>query len=123
MSVARALTLSRSSKSSPRLLSRGPWAQLVAKLRWLRGVESLTALGIAVAIGDFSRPASAAEFMSFVGLVPAQYGRDIAERNSYGGDPVVGSVASCGRWMVAVPAAATSSLICLDSTATVSRLP
>jgi transposase len=35
------------------LAEQGPWAQLVAKLRCLRGVESLTALGIAVEIGGY----------------------------------------------------------------------
>jgi transposase len=41
------------------LAERGPWAELVAKLRCLRGVETLTALGIAAEIGDFARFRSA----------------------------------------------------------------
>jgi transposase len=54
------------------LAEQGPCAELVARLRCLRGVETLTALGIAAEIGDFARFASAEEFMSFVGLVPAE---------------------------------------------------
>jgi len=34
---------------------RGPWSQLVARLRCLRGVDTLTALALAVEIGDFAR--------------------------------------------------------------------
>jgi transposase len=51
----------------------GPWRELVAKLRCLRGVETLTALALVVEIGDFDRFATAEEFMAFVGLVPAEH--------------------------------------------------
>lgn len=52
---------------------RGPWRELVAKLRCLRGIDTLSALGIVVEIGDLTRFASAAEFMAFVGLVPSEH--------------------------------------------------
>ena len=52
---------------------QGPWRELVAMLRCLRGVDTLTALGIAVEIGDFGRFRTAAEFMAFVGLVPSEH--------------------------------------------------
>lgn len=55
------------------LATEGPWAELVADLRCLRGVETLTALGIAVEVGDLGRFASAEQFMSFVGLTPTEY--------------------------------------------------
>jgi transposase len=51
---------------------QGEWAGLVARLRCLRGVDTLTALGIAVEIGDFARFESAEAFISFVGLVPSE---------------------------------------------------
>jgi transposase len=51
----------------------GPWRELVAKLRCLRGIDTLTALGIAVEIGDFNRFGCAAELMAFVGLVPSEH--------------------------------------------------
>ncbi|HYN63044.1 MAG TPA: transposase, partial [Candidatus Limnocylindrales bacterium] len=48
----------------------GPWAELVARLRFLRGVDTLTALGLVAEIGtDWSRFKTAEQFMSFVGLV------------------------------------------------------
>src|SRR2546426_653581 len=49
-----------------------PWRALVARLRCLRGIDTLTALGLASEIGDFGRFNSAEEFMSFVGLVPSE---------------------------------------------------
>jgi transposase len=52
---------------------QGPWRELVARLRCLRGVDTLTALGIAVEIGDFDRFPTAEEFMAFVGLVPSEH--------------------------------------------------
>jgi transposase len=49
-----------------------PWRALVARLRCLRGVDTLTALGIVAEIGDFERFRTAEEFMAFVGLVPSE---------------------------------------------------
>lgn len=54
------------------LAERGEWARLVGRLRCLRGVDTLTALGLAAEIGDLERFASAEAFMSFVGLVPSE---------------------------------------------------
>ena len=51
----------------------GPWRELVARLRCLRGVDTLTALGLVAEIGtDWSRFQSAEQFMSYVGLVPSE---------------------------------------------------
>jgi transposase len=49
-----------------------PWRALVARLRCLRGVDTLTALALVTEIGDFSRFGTAEEFMAFVGLVPSE---------------------------------------------------
>jgi transposase len=51
----------------------GPWSSLVARLRCLRGIDTLSALGLAVEIGDFHRFKGAEKFMGFVGLVPSEY--------------------------------------------------
>ena len=51
---------------------RGEWPPLVARLRCLRGIDTLTALGLCAEIGDFHRFRSAEAFMSFVGLVPSE---------------------------------------------------
>ena len=52
---------------------QGPWRELVARLRCLRGVDTLTAMGLVAEIGDFSRFRSAEELMAFVGLVPSEH--------------------------------------------------
>ena len=52
---------------------QAPWRELVARLRCLRGLDTLSALGIVVEIGDFGRFRSAQEFMAFVGLVPWEH--------------------------------------------------
>ena len=51
---------------------QGPWCQLVARLRCLRGIDTLTALALAAEISDFDRFKTAEEFMAFVGLVPSE---------------------------------------------------
>jgi transposase len=43
-----------------------PWRELLARLRCLRGVDTLTALALVVEIGDFNRFKCAQEFMAFV---------------------------------------------------------
>ena len=67
----------------------GAWRELVARLRCLRGVDTLTALGIVVEIGDFSRFGSAEQFMAFVGLVPSEHSS--GERRSQGSITKVGN--------------------------------
>jgi transposase len=52
---------------------QGPWAELVERLRCLRGIDTLTALGLAAEIGDFTRFKTAQELMAFVGLVPTEH--------------------------------------------------
>src|SRR6266542_1634303 len=50
-----------------------PWRRLVASLRCLRGIDTLTALALVAEIGDFDRFSSAEELMAFVGLVPSEH--------------------------------------------------
>jgi transposase len=50
-----------------------PWRELVARLRCLRGIDTLTALALVTEIGDFDRFKTAAELMAFVGLVPTEH--------------------------------------------------
>jgi transposase len=52
---------------------QGPWRELVARLRCLRGIDTLSALGLVAEIGDFSRFQTAEEVMAFVGLVPSEH--------------------------------------------------
>jgi transposase len=55
------------------IAEHGPWQELVAKLRCLRGIDTLTAMGLVAELGDFSRFESAEELMAFVGLVPSEH--------------------------------------------------
>jgi len=54
------------------LLSDSPWASQVGRLRCLRGIDTLTAVGLCAEIGDFERFARAEQLMSYVGLVPSE---------------------------------------------------
>jgi len=55
-----------------RLAADGPHAALIARLRCVRGIDTLTALGLVAETGDFGRFTTAEQFMSFVGLVPSE---------------------------------------------------
>jgi transposase len=66
-----------------------PWRELVARLRCLRGIETLTALALVTEIGDFSRFRTAEEFMAFVGLVPSE--RSSGEQRRQGSITKVGN--------------------------------
>ena len=68
---------------------QGPWRELVARLRCLRGIDTLTALALVAEIGDFSRFRTAEEFMAFVGLVPSEHSS--GERRRQGSITKVGN--------------------------------
>jgi transposase len=55
------------------LVDDSPWAGEVARLRCLRGVDTLTAIGLCCEIGDFARFAKPARLMSYLGLVPSEH--------------------------------------------------
>ncbi len=54
------------------LLPSSPWVLQVGRLRCLRGVDTLSAVGLCAEIGDFERFARAEQLMSYVGLVPCE---------------------------------------------------
>ena len=49
-----------------------PWREPVGRLRCLRGIDTLTAVGLCAEVGDFERFARAEQLMSYVGLVPTE---------------------------------------------------
>jgi len=55
-----------------RLVVVSPWAETVARLRCLRGIDTLSAVGLCSEIGDFERFERAEQLMSYVGLVPSE---------------------------------------------------
>ena len=54
------------------LVPDAPWQAQVARLRCLRGIDTLSAAGLCAEIGDFERFARAEQLMSYVGLVPSE---------------------------------------------------
>jgi transposase len=54
------------------LLPSCPWTVQVGRLRCLRGVDTLTAVGLCAEIGDFERFARADQLMSYIGVVPSE---------------------------------------------------
>jgi transposase len=48
------------------------WAGVVARLRCLRGIDTLTAVGLLAEIGDFAAFAHPKQLASFLGLVPSE---------------------------------------------------
>jgi len=55
------------------LIASSPWAGDVARLRCLRGIDTLSAVGLAVEVGDFARFEHPNRLMSYLGLVPSEY--------------------------------------------------
>jgi len=54
------------------LVPDSPWAQTIARLRCLRGVDTLSAVGLCAEIGDFERFEHPGRLMSYLGLVPSE---------------------------------------------------
>jgi len=54
------------------LVPGSPWAQTVARLRCLRGIDTLSAVGLCAEIGDFDRFARAGQLSSYLGMVPSE---------------------------------------------------
>ncbi|MBA3262113.1 MAG: IS110 family transposase [Thermoleophilaceae bacterium] len=73
-----------------------PYAQTIARLRCFRGIDTLTAAGLAAEIGDFGRFAHPKLVASFVGLVPSEHTSDTRRR--------LGSITKAGsqhaRWLL-----------------------
>src|SRR5829696_6917249 len=55
------------------LVPDSPWATTVARLRCLRGIDTLTAVGLCAEIGDFERFARAGQLASYLGVVPSEH--------------------------------------------------
>jgi transposase len=55
-----------------RLVPDSPWAEPVARLRCLRGIDTLSAVGLCAEIGDWHRFQRAGRVMSYLGLVASE---------------------------------------------------
>jgi transposase len=54
------------------LVGDSPWAQTVARLRCLRGIDTLSAVGMCAEVGNFERFKRPGPLMSYLGLVPSE---------------------------------------------------
>jgi len=62
------------------LVPCSPWAEQVARLRCLRGIDTLSAVGLCAEIGDFARFESPSKLMSYLGLVPSEHSSGLTRR-------------------------------------------
>jgi transposase len=65
------------------------WAALVGRLRCMRGIDTLTAVGLVAEIGDFTSFAHPKQLASYVGLVPSEH--STGERRRQGAITKAGS--------------------------------
>jgi transposase len=49
-----------------------PWSETIARLRCLRGIDTLTALGLCAEVSDFGRFSSPEALTAYLGLVPSE---------------------------------------------------
>jgi transposase len=54
------------------LIPGSPWEQTVARLRCLRGIDTLSAVGLCAEVGEFDRFQKAGQLMSYLGLTPSE---------------------------------------------------
>jgi transposase len=55
------------------LVPGSPWAEQVARLRCLRGIDTLSAVGLCAEVGDFARFEHPRQLASYLGLVPSEH--------------------------------------------------
>lgn len=55
------------------LVPSSPWSELVPRLRCLRGIDTLSAVGLCAEVSDFERFRRPGELMSYLGLVPSEH--------------------------------------------------
>ena len=85
------------------MLPSSPWRAQVGVLRCLRGIDTLSAVGLCAEVGDFARFARAGQLMSYLGLVPAENTTGQQRRLGYHQDRVRPRAAAAGRGRVALP--------------------
>ena len=59
-------------KTIGELVPGSPWEQTVARLRCLRGIDTLSAVGLCAEVGEFTRFEKPRQLMSYLGLTPSE---------------------------------------------------
>jgi len=89
-------------KTIAELVPASPCAQTVARLRCLRGVDTLSAVGLCAEIGDFGRFQRPGKLMSYIGLVPRRTAQARPAGKVPSPRPARGTPAGC-RGQLALP--------------------
>lgn len=55
------------------LAPESPWAETIARLRCLRGIDTVSAFGLCAEVGDFRRFSHPAKLAAYLGIVPSEY--------------------------------------------------
>jgi transposase len=55
------------------LWPESPWAETIARLRCLRGIDTLTAFGLCTEVGEFRRFQHPAALSAYLGIVPSEH--------------------------------------------------
>jgi Transposase IS116/IS110/IS902 family len=79
------------------LVPESPWASAAARLRCLRGIDTLSAAGLCAEIGDFAHFGRPGQLMSFLGVVPSENTTG-AQRRQSTRSPSPGPVTLGGGW-------------------------
>ena len=85
------------------LVPGSPWAQTVARLRCLRGIDTLSAVGLCAEVGDFARFERAARLMSYLGPCPGGHQRREAPPRRDHQDRLAARPPAARRGSVALP--------------------
>jgi len=82
------------------LVPDSPWADTIARLRCLRGIDTLSAVGLCAEIGDWQRFPKAGHVMSYLGLVPSEHSSGQTRRQgcTAPGNAWTASAASGAPW-------------------------
>jgi hypothetical protein len=59
-------------KTIAELIPGSPWERTVGRLRCLRGIDTLSAVGLCAEVGEFARLDRAGGLMSYLGLTPSE---------------------------------------------------
>jgi transposase len=75
LSSVRALEQRRSAldQTIEELSPQSPWADTIARLRCMRGINTTTAFGLCAEIGDFQRFKRPGTLASYLGIVPSEH--------------------------------------------------
>lgn len=75
LSAVRALEQRRSAldETIEKLSPQSPWADTIARLRCMRGINTTTAFGLCTEIGDFHRFERPGTLTSYLGIVPSEH--------------------------------------------------